>query len=284
MAVTLFAGVLGTIVDGQPVAEPEVIPAEVADLNFPANTPLSLLVDYVSDRLGLNIVYDGQLARSQVTLRTPEPVPVSALRPLLESLLATNGFALVGDGEDGVLRVVPQQQMAAAAQLQGEEGQQEVRGAAVVIEVFDLAHADPAQAEASLRPFLSGQGAVLSSDPQRRQLVVTDVASRIEDLAELVERLDQPTPAPAVRYYRVQHVEAGGAAGAVGRAARGDGGGREPAGRRRREPVGAADRRPADEPAGGGGPGGFGGPSGGAWRRSWTPTSSWCRGSTRCRT
>lgn len=189
------------------ISSDALISAPDVKLNFPPNTSLSLLVDYVSDRLSLNIVYDGQLARSQVTLRTPRPVPVSALRPLLESLLATNGFALVGDRNDGVLRVVPQQQMAQAAKLQDNLKAGVMGDAAVVIEVFDLAHADPTQAEAALRPFLSGQGAVLSSDPQRRQLVVTDVASRIEDLAELVERLDRPTPAPSVLYYQVRHTD-----------------------------------------------------------------------------
>lgn len=201
-------GTCGPVARAQPQSGERRAEQESQDdavLNFPANTSLALLVDYVSDRLNLNVVYDSQLARSQVTLRTPKPVPVQALRPLLNSLLAANGFALVGDGEEGVLRVVPQQQMASAAKLgAGREGDR-MPGATVVIEVFDLAHADPVQAEAALRPFLSGQGAVLSSDSQRRQLVVTDVASRIEDLAELVARLDQPTPAAAVRYHNVQH-------------------------------------------------------------------------------
>ena len=66
-------------------------------LNFPGPVPIPTLVDYVSTRLGLNIIYDDEQLRKAgpVTLRTPGPVSADQLTDLLSDALAAKKFVLV---------------------------------------------------------------------------------------------------------------------------------------------------------------------------------------------
>ncbi len=59
----------------------------LVELNFPQGVELRLLIDYVVERLGMNIVYDEQVGSKAVTLRAPERAPGSSLLPILESVV-----------------------------------------------------------------------------------------------------------------------------------------------------------------------------------------------------
>ena len=67
----------------------------LVELNFPPQVELRLLIDYVGERVGLNILYDESVGAKAVTLRVSGGVPVSSLLPILESALRMKGMALV---------------------------------------------------------------------------------------------------------------------------------------------------------------------------------------------
>ncbi|HEX2092398.1 MAG TPA: hypothetical protein VHG28_08350, partial [Longimicrobiaceae bacterium] len=73
-----------------------------ATLNF-QDAPLQVVVASLAEMAGLAISYTGLPART-VTLRSPAPVPRRELRPMLESVLKSNGLALVQEG--GLARIV----------------------------------------------------------------------------------------------------------------------------------------------------------------------------------
>ena len=80
-------------------------------LQFPANLELRLLVDYVSERMGMNILYGDEVGRARVTVKSPEEVPVETLPAILDSALRMNGLAMVDLEQPGWKRIVPVQAM-----------------------------------------------------------------------------------------------------------------------------------------------------------------------------
>ncbi|HEV3005957.1 MAG TPA: hypothetical protein VGX78_15930 [Pirellulales bacterium] len=75
-------------------------------LNFPAEVEVKALVDYVSQRLSVKIIYDEQIANKKVCIKGPGEIPVSSLLGLLESALKMKGMALEDAEAEGWKRIV----------------------------------------------------------------------------------------------------------------------------------------------------------------------------------
>ena len=86
-------------------------------LNLEGEIELTALVDLVSQRLKINIIYDEKLSNNQnrVTVRAPAEMPVSSLLPLLESALKMKGFAIVDTDPKGWKRIVGTENLRQAA-------------------------------------------------------------------------------------------------------------------------------------------------------------------------
>lgn len=173
-------------------------------LSFPPNVELRLLIDYVADRMDMNILYGEEVERARVTLRAPVEVPVEALPGLLESALRMNGLALVDADQPGWKRVIAVQGMASTTRKLGEGGPNN----AVVTQLIALKHIDPTRMESVLRPFLTPQGANLIIDAERHLVILTDFQSQVDLATELIDRLDRPIEPPTVAFVTVKHVAA----------------------------------------------------------------------------
>ena len=244
---------LGQAEGGGEVEGAEEIEGEpLVELNFPPQVELRLLIDYVAERVGLNILYDESVGAKAVTLRVSGGVPVSSLLPILESALRMKGMALVdaevpgapgskgGDWKrvvvaNNLLEVSGDLRVGEVAATQAAEEEKHA-GPSVVTQVFRLEHEGGGGVrgvEASVRPFLTQSGgaggSVLAvSDPPL--LIVTDFAERVDRIGELIRLLDQPVERLRVAFVPVEHLEAGEAADRVtqieaARAAPGPGGG-----------------------------------------------------------
>ena len=112
---------------------------ERVKLTLPPNVEVRLLVDFVAERLGLNVLYGDEVSRARVTLRTPEAVPVSSLRGVLDAALQINGLALVEADPAGWLRVVPMQGLAGVSELAaGAPGDEPGELPAVETRIFEV--------------------------------------------------------------------------------------------------------------------------------------------------
>lgn len=79
------------------------VPADsTVTLNF-QDAPLQAVVAALAEMAGLTVSYSGLPSRT-LTLRSTTPVPRRELRPMLESVLRSNGLALVQEG--GLARIV----------------------------------------------------------------------------------------------------------------------------------------------------------------------------------
>lgn len=205
----LWAGLLlCALAHGQspiPVEQPPERPGMVM-LNLPENVEISVLADYVGQRMGLNFIYDEQVRGKLVTLKVTQEIPVTSLMALLESALRAKGLAITETGIPGTLRIETGSELPKLSRAPGEVKGAEAVG--VVTTLFRLRHASTTRVEPVLTPFLSISTASLTSIPEHGMLIVTDYASNMRKLGELITMLDQPGSEAVVRFVPVSHLPA----------------------------------------------------------------------------
>ena len=184
---------------------PATAPSQIS-LNFPENVELKTLVDYASQRLGLNIIYqDEQLAGLKVTIKTPQSIPSTALLGLVQSLLKMRGLALIDAEQPGFKRIVP---LAASSRPSTQPNSLANAGEQVVTQAFNLESVDAQRAETAVKPFLSGPTAGSIAIPEQHLLLVTDFASNVARLSQIIALIDQPNRALQVGYIPVKNADA----------------------------------------------------------------------------
>jgi general secretion pathway protein D len=131
-------------------------------LNFPSEVEVRGLVDYVSQRLGVKILYDDQIANKKISIKGPGEVPASSLLQLLESALKMKGMALEDADVPGWKRIVASTKLPQIARTEEDtEAVIEKYGTGVAVtQAFVLSHADPPT---------SGHGHQAVPDAARRQ-------------------------------------------------------------------------------------------------------------------
>src|SRR5215213_3091429 len=159
-------------------APPATAPAgATVSLNLPDNAPLKVLIDYVTQEFGLNILYDEQIANQRLTIKAPAQLPKSAVPALLDSALRMKGMALVDAEQPGWKRVVP---LAQAAVPRPATGPAVAAEAAAVTQVFKVQFTDAKALDAQLKPFLTPNGASTFPLPEQGLIVVTDFVSNVK--------------------------------------------------------------------------------------------------------
>lgn len=151
-------------------------------LNFDATPIADVVAIILGDYLGVAYTVDPAV-RGEVTLRGPDGLSRDDLLPILETLLASNGAALVAD-QDGY-RVVPMEQARALADT-GVIDDDAVAGSgyrSVVIPLQFITAADMSEIVASY-------GVQPVVNEERNVLIVSGTARQIRQIRQLVETFD----------------------------------------------------------------------------------------------
>lgn len=175
-------------------------------LHFPDNVPLKLLIDYVSTRLGVNILYDEQVGNKQVTIKAPTKVPVASLMGVLESALKMKGLVIVDAEQPGWKRIVVAQNLPAVALPPGEAAH--AAAASPVVQIFRLQHVSAQKADQMIKPFLTPTASNTLALHDGKTLIVTDYAGNLSRVASLITTIDRPGAAVEVRFVAVKNLEA----------------------------------------------------------------------------
>ena len=188
----IFAGA-GSAWGQEPAANPAGA-EEMVKLNFPQETPIQGVVDFVSQRLGIKILYDEELTKDskKISIKAPESIPVSSLLAVLECALKMKGYALVDAEAPGWKRIVPVAKLPNVAR-NAELGKPiEAYGAgAVVTQIFVLKTIAPQQADQIIKSYLTlPTNSVMV--PECRMIIVTDFAPNLARVSRLIELADQP--------------------------------------------------------------------------------------------
>jgi general secretion pathway protein D len=188
---------------------PEPAPGRVV-LNFPENVDLKTLIDYVGKRQGVNFLYDEQIGNQRVTIKAPTAVPADSLMTLLDSALRMKGLAMSATDVPGLMRIEAGKAVTASSigPYTAADPRVEARPTLAVTRVFQVRHVTAQRAEEVIKPFLSAPTANFTAVPEHDLMIVTDYATNLRRLEELLALVDRPGREALVRFVAVTHLEA----------------------------------------------------------------------------
>ncbi len=140
--------------------------------------------------------------RGKVSLETPKAVSQAKALEMLQSVLRSQGFAMVESG--GLTKVVPE----AEAKLQagpvsaGRAGPG--GGEQIVTQIFKLNYESASNLVPVLRPLIAPNNTI-TAYPSNNSLVITDYASNLQRIARIISTLDLPS-SNEVEVISVKHV------------------------------------------------------------------------------
>tara|TARA_R110002072_G_scaffold301976_1_gene483177 strand:- start:9315 stop:11570 length:2256 start_codon:yes stop_codon:yes gene_type:complete len=173
------------------VAQPEA--EQKVRLNLPNEIEVQGLVDYVSERLGIQILYDEKIATKKINIRAPGEIPVSSLLGVLQSALRLKGLTIVDADAPGWKKIVEATRLPEVSIPQdANKLLDQLGGATAVTQAFVLEHVDATTLESTIEPFITPQGANTIALKEQGVLIVSDYASNLVKLAALIDMIDRP--------------------------------------------------------------------------------------------
>jgi type II secretion system protein D len=176
-------------------------------LKFPENLELKLLIEYISDRLDINVLYDHHVESKRVTIKAPKRIMKESLMGLLISVLRMNGLILVDAEEEGWKRVVADENLMLYCTPVDEN--KIVDEQDVVSQIIELKHINTQNADQIIRPFLSKPGGNLITIDNLGMIILTDYYSNINRIMEMIEQADMPQSEAEIEFLKVKHLDAG---------------------------------------------------------------------------
>jgi len=164
---------------------------EKVSLNF-VNADIAEVVKAVSQITGRNFLIDPRV-KGTINIVSSTPVPASLAYDILLSALRLQGFASVESG--GVTKVMPEGD---AKLYIGTAGDGPNAGDKLVTRVYVLKYESAVQLVPILRPLIAPNN-IVTAYPGNNTLVITDYASNLKRIEQIVESIDQPSAeAPVV--------------------------------------------------------------------------------------
>ena len=181
----------------------------MVQLTFPDQIEMKVLIDYVSQRLGVRFFYDEAVEGKSISVKAPEAIPADSLLDVLQSALKIKGLALVDAEVEGWKRIVAAENLTAIAVPARDQPLDQFAGTVAVTHAFPLTNVTPEQVNAILEPFLSQPGANAIPVADQNLLIVTDYAGNLDRIKRLITTLDQPGPERLLEFLPVDHLDAG---------------------------------------------------------------------------
>jgi general secretion pathway protein D len=160
-------------------------PAAGVTLNL-EGADIAALIATVSEITGKNFIVDPRV-KGKVTVISSRPMEQEEIYQVFLSILQTHGFAAIPSGP--VVKIIPD----ANARQTGPEPiplEEGLENDALTTKVIPLANVSAAQLVPLLRPLVPQEGH-LAAYPATNVLIITDRASNLRRLAEIVRRVDQ---------------------------------------------------------------------------------------------
>ena len=158
---------------------------EKVSLNF-VNADIEEVVKAVSHITGHNFLVDPRV-KGTINIVSSTPIPSSLAYDILLSALRLQGFASVESG--GVTKVMPE---ADAKLYIGALSDTHGSGDKLVTRVYVLKYESAVQLVPILRPLIAPNN-IVTAYPNSNTLVVTDYASNLKRIEQIVESIDQPS-------------------------------------------------------------------------------------------
>ena len=165
------------------------------------NTDIQSLIATVSKQTGRNFVVDPRV-KAKVTVISNEPVDADGLYEVFLSVLQVHGYSAVPAGD--LIKIVPD-----VTAKQGPVpilGEDQDTSDQLVTQVVTVVNVPAAQLVPILRPMVPQQGH-LAAYAATNSLIITDRASNIQRLMEIIRRIDRPDN-EEIEVVRLNHASA----------------------------------------------------------------------------
>jgi len=197
--VKLPATAPGTTAENPPVAGQ-------VELRLSGNLSLAALVAYVSERTNTKIIYGPELSKSTITVLAPEKEPVENLLQILNSVLRSQGFALVDDETPGWKRVVSAADLLRSAPITDPQQIPRTMQAGPVTTTIRLNYVEPQSLVAFLNKLFPDQaGTNITVFNTNRLLLVSDYGPSLRRLMRIIELVDRPATEVEYVVFRVKN-------------------------------------------------------------------------------
>ena len=195
-----------------PAQEAEVIENESVGklkLRIQGEIPLTDFIDYVSQRLGVRVLYDESIRLKRVNLIAPDPIPLESLPEILQSVLINEELVVTDADDQGFRRVTTNNKIPQVARTSDPtESLKSIEAAVPVTRIFVLKEAKPTEISELVRPFLSSLGASVTALDRNGLLIVTDIARNVRRAEQLIQILDGEQTQIDVEFVPAEHVDA----------------------------------------------------------------------------
>ena len=167
------------------LALPALSSSHTITLNF-RDADIDSVVGAFGHLLDRTFVVDPRV-RGKITLETPKPVSRAEAYGLLQLTLRMQGFAIVESG--GIARVVPEADAKLQAGTVSTGPAPAVSGDQITTQVFRLRNESASSLVPVLRPLIPPNNTIVAY-PNTNSLVITDYASNLRRLAQIIASLD----------------------------------------------------------------------------------------------
>ncbi len=203
------------------------------------NIELAAFIKTIAERTGRNFIYDDRV-RGQVTIHSPQPVPIEQAYAVFESVLQVKGFTTV-ETPGGAIKIIPLRD--------AKESPVDTRTGAgmpsnrdrYVTRLIPMRFIDAASIVNTLKPLVS-KDAAMAAYEATNTVILTESASNIRRIMSILESIDVETYKEELAVIRVEFADASALAEQVGEIYGDDQTSARPAPRRRRT------RRPGNQP------------------------------------
>lgn len=172
-------------------------------INFP-NVNIIEYIKFISKISNTNFIFNEQDLQFKVTIVSEEPTSLDNVMAALLQVLRINGLSLVEQGNNVIIYKGADLSKVATV-VTDESGEMSDQTTPLITRVFRLCNLNPALIESMVKPMLSSQ-ALIESSPQTRHLIVTDIKTNIEKIAQLLQVLDSPDSPLDIARFRVQNM------------------------------------------------------------------------------
>ncbi len=173
---------------------------------------INLFIKYISELTRKNFVVDREV-KGKVTIISPTRISETDAYRVFESVLEVNGFAAVPSGS--VIKIVPSVQARSKNVDTLREGDRASSDDRVVTRIVPLRHGNADEVKTLLTPLIS-KTSVLISHAASGMLIITDYASNLGRLMEIIKAIDVPSEAEEVAIIPLQFASAEGVAKSIG--------------------------------------------------------------------
>lgn len=212
VAVALAACVLlpvSPVVQAQNAANPAVQQGEQITLNF-QSVDIRALINTVSEVTGRNFIVDPRV-KGKVTLVSGGPLDADEIYNVFLSVLEVHNFAAIPSGD--VIKIVPTN-IVKQSPTPTEYAEPALADDRQLTQVLRLQHASVQELLPILRPLLPPTSHFAAHAPTNT-LVLTDTASNIRRLMEIIDRIDVPDRRSSVHVVYLKFAQASVLAGVL---------------------------------------------------------------------